>query len=134
MNVAIRKLVTPYGQNQYEVIDPMPSLEFAKESIARHLRSIVNDPAVSDVRATDLGLSFVTPLNRVAWSIIPLNGDEMNYRLGDLVYHTPTGWVYSICSVEDGEYLLESVDDAPNVWQWVRASELRLLPTSNRKV
>lgn len=70
--VAIRKLVTPYGQSQYEVVDPMPSLDFAKVIIARHVRSVENDPMVFDLRSTDLGLSFVTPLNRVAWSIVPL--------------------------------------------------------------
>lgn len=71
MNVAIRKLITPRGGNQYEVTDPMPSLEFAMETLARHVRSLESDPKVFLLKATDLGLSFETCLQKVAWSIVP---------------------------------------------------------------
>lgn len=73
MNVAIRKLVTPYGQNQYEILDPMPSLGHAEELLVRQIRSLDGDPKVFDLRVTDLGFSCVTPLSRISWSIVPTN-------------------------------------------------------------
>lgn len=47
------------------------------------------------------------------------------FALGDTVTYLPTGWRYVICGADGfGNYLLESIEDAPNVWPWVRAEVL----------
>ena len=78
MTIAIRKLVTPHGGNQTCIIDIMPSLEFAKVILSRHVASLDGDPMVFDLTATELGFSCQTPLNRIAWSIIPVNADLLS--------------------------------------------------------
>lgn len=55
------------------------------------------------------------------------NPSDPRFRLGDTVCFLPTGWHYVICGAEAGTYALESLNDAPNVFRWVDAQDLRLV-------